>query len=365
VAGLALGADGNAFTTFPDGGDPVDVTPQTGVPMYSFTLNQQKYRVIIEVGNSVPLQPDHVVNSANFSVGQSLPFSPLWRPATPPYTNATAGWWLPGSFVNEQPYDYCPSAYDEDGLLLNRNLLVDGTLSTPCWYVDQLLPGTATLKMTLSFANGQTVNVVQTGQYNVYKPTFTFATNSSPATVNVGDSAECGANSLMVGTNSGAGAMMFNLTVQSQFPGEVDDCQLVNSWWSATFNAAPFLNTGGGTDGAFWLDGEMNTDDQTLAQGSQGTSYSGVCIFDDQPCTSLSPLYLSASRNDSCKTYFSFRPSGAGSIFVTLGRVNWGWFGNALDVYNFPSWTWTLTTGGITPPTFTATQEFPVWQYTY
>jgi hypothetical protein len=207
--------------------------------------------------------------------------------------------------------------------------------------------------------------VVQTGQYNVYKPTFTFATNSSPATVNVGDSAECGANSLMVGTNSGAGAMMFNLTVQSQFPGEVDDCQLVNSWWSATFNAAPFLNTGGGTDGAFWLDGEMNTDDQTLAQGSQGTSYSGVCIFDDQPCTSLSPLYLSASRNDSCKTYFSFRPSGAGSIFVTLGRVNWGWFGNALDVYNFPSWTWTRTSGGITPPTFTATQEFPVWQYTY
>jgi len=362
VAGQTVGADGNLYTTYPNGGEPVDVTPQVGAPMYSFTINQQKFRVFIQVGDSAPLQPDHVVSAANFSIGQSMPFSPLWRPYTPGYTNATAGWWLPGSFVNDQPYDYCPTAYDEDALLLNANLATDGTLSTPCWYVDQLLPGTATLKMSLSFANGQTVNLSQTGQYNVYKPTFAF-TNDTSATVTVGNSADCGSSSLMVGTISGAEAMAFHLYVQSQFPGDVIDTQLINSWWSGLLNTTS-LNVSGGTGGAYCLDGAFNSDDKTLKISPDGTFYYGLCSFLDEPCTTLT-IYQLFSRDDQFKTYFLFRPSGSSSIYVPLGIVNWNWFGNATEVVTPPTWDWTLTSGGITGPTFAPTDEFPVWQNTY
>jgi hypothetical protein len=112
------------------------------------------------------------------------------------------------------------------------------------------------------------------------------------------------------------------------------------------------------------LDGAFNSDDKTLKISPDGTFYYGLCSFLDEPCTTLT-IYQLFSRDDQFKTYFLFRPSGSSSIYVPLGIVNWNWFGNATEVVTPPTWDWTLTSGGITGPTFAPTDEFPVWQNTY
>ena len=349
-----LGSDGNQWRLYQDN-TPHDVTPRVGNnDYYEFTIGATKYKLYIQAAGSVPLQPDHVVRSANFCVGQSLNFTPIWRPSTPPFYDATAKWTLPGNFVNEQSSD-CDAFYSENPSWLNLDLIYNSTLSTPCWYVDQLQGGTAKDDLSLYYQNGQTVSLGQAGMFNMYKPTAAFSVNgSTPAAVDVDGS------TLMVGLSNGKGAMRFGVNVTSVFPGQIEVTQLINSWWSAILNNPP-ISVGGGTSGDCYLDNSETYPNTLVSLYLAGTSYVGNSALFDQPGIGLYS-FQSASRNDSFKTYFRFCPVGSGSIFVTLGRANWNWYGNATET---SAYTWTLTSGGITGPAYSPTTEFPYWIWVY
>ena len=71
------------------------------------------------------------------------------------------------------------------------------------------------------------------------------------------------------------------------------------------------------------------------------------------------------SVTDSFKSYLVFNPnpSDANNIWVTLGRVNWGWSGYA--AFDIPTDKWVLITGSTNAPTYTDTDDFPVWTSVY
>ncbi len=48
------------------------------------------------------------------------------------------------------------------------------------------------------------------------------------------------------------------------------------------------------------------------------------------------------------------------SIYITLGLVNWNWFGNAEE----SGYTWNITSSGVTGPTLVFTDELPEWLWT-
>ena len=166
---------------------------------------------------------------------------------------------------------------------------------------------------------------------------------------------------IVVGYQSGRGAMQFWADVDSKFPGEAIATQLIDRWWSAIVNNPPKTVTGG-TGGNFDLDkSEIYFDSHVvLSLGSNGF-YGGRSVVFDQPALGLLAAQ-SASINDIFKTYFRFRPSGDYNIYVTLGRVDWNWFGNAVET---GAYTWELTSGGVTGPTFAPSQEFPFWNAIY
>jgi hypothetical protein len=159
------------------------------------------------------------------------------------------------------------------------------------------------------------------------------------------------------------GAYDFNLAVESnvRFPGEIKATQIMNWWWSAIINNPP-VSTGGGSGGAWVLDADPypNTDDVmvlTVLDSNGNQAYEGSFTFNDQPGIGLLAAQW-LSINESFKTYCRFRPAGANSIYVTLGRANWNWFANVDET---GASTWTITSSGFTGPTFTLTDEFPQW----
>ncbi len=68
-------------------------------------------------------------------------------------------------------------------------------------------------------------------------------------------------------------------------------------------------------------------------------------------------------RTDNFKAYFMYRPDGAGSIWVTVGVLEWNWYGSISRPTTFNSWT--LETAGYTPnPVGHEASELPEWTTT-
>jgi Glucodextranase, domain B len=362
----AVGTDGNSWKALPDGQD-VDITPTAGsVNNYNFGESAQKYKLYI-TANGNPLQPDHVVRSGNFCVGQNISFSPLWRPSAPPYVSDIAHWSLPGEFVND--YEEPPINQASGTYFINSDLLAD--LTTSCWFINKVQAGTASVGMNLQFSNGQTVSIAALGELNVYRPTISNFQPRPPyyaALVPTNSP-----NELQLGDNNGGGAVSYGLHINSvaPFSGGANIVQLVNASRSLANSYGGYEQT---TDSQFWLDSSdpYFSSDSPLNSGT-AIPYSNYIPFLDQPGYGLNfpadilttafgafPPNL-CSINDSFKDYIVFKPDGANSIYVTLGRIFWSWSAS------------TSQTGGVwSSPTYQvdgpsapdSSDEFPTWPNT-
>jgi hypothetical protein len=59
---------------------------------------------------------------------------------------------------------------------------------------------------------------------------------------------------------------------------------------------------------------------------------------------------------DSFQTYLEFKPDGPNNIWVTLGIVTWGWGGTETSGV--------LTSSSTNQPTYSNSDQFPVWLQT-
>ena len=112
-------------------------------------------------------------------------------------------------------------------------------------------------------------------------------------------------------------------------------------------DTGPLYNSG--------FNGESNT--------PVGPGNAGLVTFFDQPSSQVSHngLPYTARIADSFKTYLVFRPAGD-SIWVSLGRVNWGWYGQAFGYINGPrGLQWGFLDRSITPMGYSPTSELPIW----
>jgi xanthosine utilization system XapX-like protein len=101
-----LGADGLAYAGF-RANKAVDVTFQVGRPYYDFWPSADQHQLIVSA-NTVPLEPDHLVPSSEFCVGQLVMFDPDFYPPLSGVTDKTVKWTFDGTFVNEiiPPVEY-------------------------------------------------------------------------------------------------------------------------------------------------------------------------------------------------------------------------------------------------------------------
>jgi len=177
-----------------------------------------------------------------------------------------------------------------------------------------------------------------------------------------------GLPAICLGDDNEKGAMGFRAVVTSrvEFQGRVKATQLVNRWWSRLVLGQ--ITQTGGTGGSFWLDADPYPDTLVDVIQMPGSTHppAAASTLSDRPCLTIQNSSL-ASINDQFKTYYMFRPYGDDNIWVTLGRVEWNWFGNAL-LTGIDSWSidsWTLTSSGVTGPDFAKTTEFPYWEEAY
>ena len=317
----ALNANGVLYTSLPDNAD-VDVTPYVaGEDNYTFNVSELKYKLtIIARGNGTNY--DLSTNTPEFCVGQLLTFAPSWSPSTPPYVNSVQHWTLPDKYVN-QPTNYSATCAT---YVKNTDLLTN--LANQCWFVNGS-GGTASIGMNLQFTNGQTASVAAKGSFSVYRPTATDEVEH-PGVVSLdGDFYLQDA------------PVDFYGHVQSAYHGAANWTQLVNRDCQQAF----YIETG--TGGNYWLDTHQFYSNQTNSEVGPGLN--NRVPLEDAPEVLID---VHVSNIDKFKTYLMFKPDGD-SIWVTLGRTDWGWNGDA-----FPG---LLQDGGITAPQYTPTDEFPVW----
>ena len=331
--GKNVGSDGKLWVVEPDGAALDLGLTAKGYPHYNAGATATKYPVTI-TDNDVPLDPN-TVNVTN-CVGQNVTFA-LNNLPIGNITSMAGQWSLPAKFVNQQTnYSATCSTYVEnDNLLQNTNV-------TSCWFYNGT-GGKVSVGLNLLMDNGQSVNVAAFGNISVYRPSVNFGLDSA-GPVN------CTSDGLL-----SSGDIIFHATVTStDFSGDLNWVQLINrqafgngQWLDNTFGSyyldnVPFYNTGVGEDGNTFV----------------GSGIIATNNFNDRPTIQCEPINTWIS--DSFKTYLVFHPQGDG-IWVTLGRVDWGWSGAASYVLFGSFFNWELYSGSLTSPHYTDTDEFPVY----
>ncbi len=336
----ALKADGNLWLTLPNGVEK-DITPTvTGKDFITFSVGGQKYVPKISARGNGQNYDDLSVTNPKFCVGQLLTFSLNWD-VTPSATSRDNIWWhLPEKFVN-QATNYSPTCTT---YVKNNDLLTNAVQQ--CWYVNEQ-GGNCSVHETLHFTNGQNVNIAAAGGFVIDRPEVDFALSS--------------AGPINFNTNNGvlkSGDITFKATVAANFAGVLNWTQLIKR--QAYGNGQWLQNTYGN----FYLDNDPLYNTVTDTNGNNvgtpptntpiGSDAVAVINFEDSPTIQCEPL--NSWINDSFKTYLVFKPDGDGSIWVTLGRADWGW--SALVSWYFG---WDFDAGSLTQPSYTDLDEFPVW----
>jgi hypothetical protein len=353
----ALGSDGNLWVTLPDGGTPVDATLNAPRNFYAYSLSSQEYKLTLTAstnGTAIDLS----TNRPEFCVGQTVYLSANWNPSLPggtqrsamPWINDGTLWILGGNFVDNYYYQALyPSGsliYTNDpNYLTNEAALVwwtSGDYASPPAY-------TAFFHEVLTFANGQTVNIGASGKIKMFRPSVNFTLESAGPVVLTPDDA----NLLGFAAQLSSGDIKFHAAVTStDFSGDLNWVQLIKRLVAG--NGLYSQNTLGN----YWLD---NVPFYNTGVGEDGNKFVGPGIvatnnFYDDPMVECIPI--NTSINDSFKTYLVFHPPGDG-IWVTLGRVDWGWSGFASDVNMGSDLLWELDSCSLTLPHYTDTDEFP------
>jgi hypothetical protein len=210
----------------------------------------------------------------------------------------------------------------------------------------------------LHFSNGQYVTIVADGSFTVYRPAVDF---------HPGDH---GTPTCSLEGNLRLNGMHFSATVTcADFDGDVNWVQLINRNVAGDYPGYIF----NGTFGGYWLDndpfyntvgGEAGT---APLPTSVGPTRAGILPFGtigfegNDPNIQCMGGYstIPTSITDGFKTYLVFKPNGDG-IWVTLGLVNWGWYGEA---YYYESSGWWLTDQSVAGPIYTDTDQPAVWSH--
>jgi hypothetical protein len=334
--------DGNVYVALPDNAD-VDVTPYVaGVDYYSFNVNPQKYKLtIVARGNGTNY--DLSTNTPEFCVGQLLTFQPSWSPSTPPYFNSVQHWTLPDKYVN-RPTNYsatCATYVKNTDLLTNR--------VNQCWYVNGS-GGTASIGMSLQFANGQTASIAAKGDFTIYRPRIWLGPydpgeENHYYTISYANEATC---KLKLGENddSGNGAMRFDVDINSKYSGSIGLTQLI----TANYSNPTCIFSDERCDGTEYYSGP------NAVTARNDSSRSGLISMDDGPNSIwVTPNIVNLSSRD----FVRFQP--VGGIPVTVGIVTWDTVGVAETIL-VPDDDWHITTDATTGPNGPdSSDEFPVW----
>jgi hypothetical protein len=351
-----LGNDGHLFTVQSSGNEIVITLTAPPTSYYGALPWVLKHKPQI-LANSIPLDPARVV--ATNCVGQKIVFQLAFDPSLPDgvlVTNQNQ-WFLPPKYVNAYEWfqPSMPTLTNNDGnyfvTMCHPELTVwtsagygidlpactkyqqqDWPLSQPetgAWWLsggDKMV----SCYPTLTFANGQKGSLIVRGQFNVYRPSAN-ADVASPGSVSLDGNFYLEDN-----------LVEFNGHVQSDYPGDANWTQLINRDCQQAF----YIETG--TWGHFWLDTSLfyNTLPTPVGPG-----INRPVPLEDSPEVVID---VHVSNIDPFKTYLRFLPTGSDSIWVTLGREDWGWHGDA--------YVGLMTDNhGITAPQYTPTDEFPEW----
>jgi len=371
------GADANLYAVLPKG-ENVLITPQAPTSSSSTSSGGPSAEVSSQNQNTdTPPQPfawfggdlpnqnefpltiqanfiDLSANTPTFCVGQNIAFATYWPNGGPIFTSDSAWWTLPGTFVNQQPYSYCPGYYDENDAYLNnlQDPLQSGFFLTSCWYSQALDNGTVGLKITMTFPNGKVATASASGQFSVYRPSLPGFRASTP-TPNVA----IWGGQLNVGTIQQG--VFYTFEVESSVGGQAEITQVFDD-----SSSPASVNKG------------SNVLDKNEIYPSTGipikeTPPSALSVnsitFTDSADNQL--MGNSTSLKLNYQDYVRFKPTGGPgqNIYVTLGKVTW----KVDAVANFIGGTSPWQVQQDPPPIVSLPQldptsvEFPYWNSVY
>jgi len=357
--GQWVGADGNLWVSLPDN-TAMDLNVSAPARHYNAWAKPIKYPVTIWASSSTT-NCDISTNTPEFCVGQKVTFT---LNGLPGFVDAVGRWNLPGTFVNEQWQNFTiatetglPTFYGSINYRENDNLLnISGqNVETFCWYYDKLDAGKkVSMHVNLHMPNGQYVNVAADGKFTVYRPTIgSPQVNCSYVDLNLSPFHLTARMQWQLNAN-------LDLSVPGVSGGILSYVQLVNGTWSYDTILGPTTND---TSGRYWLDG---SDPYIATDYGPKTITDSVMNmpFSDDPGLEPGEFSFSsfAEATYNFKTYVRIQPVGAGSIPITLKRIEWSWHGRA-DCINGA---WSLTVGN--QPVINSVSPddtFPEWPNTY
>jgi len=355
VLGRNLGSDGNLYIVLPDNAT-LDLGAVAPGRHYSLGVGATKHKMYIQANGHI-LRPNRIVPLAKFCVGQQIGFAPVWSPTGPPNVASVSYLWdLSTKFVNHstQPSSSGSVKYDIILALLDVE-------SPSVWYVSGG-DKNAYLHVFLHFSNGQSATVDASGQFSMFRPSILghgqvsqgaveLNTNGLP-TVKLGMLA-AGADFIHWSTDVG---------LDTSFSANLFHVQLVD--WESMYDIGLYcISKYTGTSGLYWLDNsDPYSDGLWPVNPDGGKNYVTVkgISFGDGP--DISGNFCSfAQLTPSFKSYLCFQPTSAGSIPITLERVEWGEHGRT----DLTSGIWIMTTSNITGPSFSDDDSFPFWEQVF
>jgi hypothetical protein len=154
----------------------------------------------------------------------------------------------------------------------------------------------------------------------------------------------------------------YNAYISKTFPGAFGITQTIDYfYWTMLPVFVPIWSS---TEGEFWLDVTEYYEPPTEVGLATGTypseeEYPIPTSLVDAP--GYQGVTVGVSCEVSCHDYIRFTPTGAGSIAITLARVDWTW--NSVAEQNVDT-SWHITGDAVTGPTLFEDDTFPDWEET-
>lgn len=300
---------------------------------YNFGVGAQKYTPTI-TANTVPLDPNTVVGSANFCVGQYITFGVSGLPS---FNSSAASfhWHLPGNYFNAET-NPCPTCSTDP--FVNSDLLANE--NTTVWWVSGGTPAeyTASVGMNLLFPNGQNASIAALGKFNMFRPQAKFTTQTT--SVNVDTNENVLEFAIPYPVEQGI-TFLYTITIT---------CSCSIKWVQVIESSERNLQDANFTWHQWTFDGPAPHLD---AVPYTACNLAGDPV--DSPAMSLPSDCLQANASDSFKMWLMFQPNGG--IPVPLKVVEWSWSGSAINGPNG----WELQTGVPGNPSVSETEHYPQW----
>ena len=372
VGGKALGSDFKLWKVVADNSKEEVTVDVPSAKHFNGGAGASKYKPYI-TANGVRLDPSEI--KATNCVGQKIAFRLVFDPSLPDApTSSNYQWLLSGKYVNAKKW---LAAYDGSGNYVLTSCHPDKSWSregangmTPpyCtfyqlieWPLTQSETGawwvsggkkSAGCNAELTFANGQSVQIVESGKFQMLRPEITSVDPPSPITPG-GSIVELGGPLGPMWLMLANGPMNFSVHISQNCYGKFGVTQLVKYEIGTGLPVPPFqwLQS---SDGQYYLDGssEFYSPEKDVTQ---------ACRLDDSPAVEL--IYYWGQYDGRWKSYVRFTPNGSDSIPITLGRIDWSWSSWAEQSAPYLDQDWAVdpTLDVVDGPTLHSDDSFPEW----